>query len=68
MSPLIDAIDREASTLPPQVQQEVLNFIGYLRARYQGQSDAAWLERAWGAAPAFPDRPAQEPLAEIKPL
>ena len=27
-----------------------------------------WLERAWGCAPDFPDRPEQLPLDDIQPL
>ena len=30
---LIEAIDQAASTLPPEFQREVLDFIGYLRIR-----------------------------------
>ena len=68
MGNLIEAIDREASALPPEFQREVLDFIGYLHAKVERQSDPAWLERAWGAAPDFPDRPAQPPLADLPGL
>ena len=53
----VEAIDKEASTLSPEFQREVLDFIGYLRAKSGRKFDPAWLERAWGAAPDFPDRP-----------
>lgn len=61
---LIEAIDREARTLPPQRQREVLYFIRYLRTKCESTTDLAWLERVWGAAPDFPDRPPQPPLTE----
>ena len=41
---------------------------GYLRAKNERKSDPAWLERAWGAAPDFPDRPQQQPLFEMQRL
>lgn len=68
MNTLIEAIDREASALPPEFQREVLDFIVTLHARVGQKSDPAWLERAWGAAPDFPDRPAQPPLADLPGL
>lgn len=68
MKNLIEAIDKEASTLPPEFQQEVLDFIGYLQAKNERKSDPAWLERAWGAAPGFPDRPPQLPLSDMPGL
>ena len=66
MNNLVEAIDKEASTLPPEFQREVLDFIGYLHAKSESQFDPAWLERAWGAAPDFPDRPQQLPLSDIQ--
>lgn len=54
---LIAEIDKKVSTLPPECQREVLDFIGYLHAKRERQTDPAWLDRAWGSAPAFPDRP-----------
>ena len=68
MNSLIAAIDKEASTLPPKFQREVLDFIGYLHAKSERKSDPAWLERAWGAAPDFPDRPQQLPLSDMQGL
>ena len=65
---LIEAIDQEASTLPPEFQREVLDFIGYLHAKRKSQADPAWLERAWGVAPDFPDRPAQPPVPVMQRL
>jgi hypothetical protein len=64
MNDLIAAIDRQASTLPPEFQREVLNFIGYLQTKREQSADPAWLDRAWGAAPDFPDRPQQPPLTD----
>lgn len=57
MNNIIGAIDKEASTLPPKFQREALDFTGYLHTKSVRKSDPAWLERAWGAAPDFPDRP-----------
>ncbi len=68
MNNLVEAIDKEASTLPPEFQREVLDFIGYLRAKSERKPDPAWLERAWGAAPDFPDRPQQFPLSDMQGL
>ncbi len=68
MNNLVEAIDKEASTLSPEFQREVLVFIGYLHAKSERKSDPAWLERAWGAAPDFPDRPQQLPLSDIQGL
>jgi hypothetical protein len=68
MNNLIAAIDKEASTLPLEFQREVLDFIGYLRAKSERKFDPAWLERAWGAAPDFPDRPQQLPLSDMQGL
>jgi hypothetical protein len=68
MNNLIAAIDKEASTLPMEFQREVLDFIGYLHAKKERKSDPAWLERAWGAAPDFPDKPQQLPLSDIQGL
>ena len=68
MNNLIAAIDKEASTLPPEFQREVLDFIGYLHAKSERKSDPAWLERAWGAAPDFSDRPQQLPLSDMPDL
>jgi FKBP-type peptidyl-prolyl cis-trans isomerase (trigger factor) len=64
MQQLIDAIDREARNLPPEAQQEVLDFISQLQRKYQSVSQSAWLEQAWGAAPDFPDRP-EQPLLDL---
>ncbi|MHB8211915.1 MAG: hypothetical protein ACYDDP_11350 [Acidithiobacillus sp.] len=68
MNNLVEAIDKEASTLSPEFQREVLDFIGYLHAKSERKFDPAWLERAWGAAPDFPDRPQQLPLSDIQGL
>ncbi|MDD5374143.1 DUF2281 domain-containing protein [Acidithiobacillus sp.] len=68
MNNLVEAIDKEASTLPPELQREVLDFIGYLHAKSERKFDPAWLERAWGAAPDFPDRPEQLPRSDIQGL
>ena len=68
MKSLMKAIDKEASALPPAFQQEVLDFIGYLHAKRTRQADPVWLERAWGAAPDFPDRLAQPPLLDLPQL
>lgn len=67
-SPILDAIDRGASALPPDMQREILDFIGYLRMKYERQSDPGWLEKAWGSAPEFPDRPPQPPVEDIQGL
>lgn len=64
MPQLIDAIEREARSLPAEAQQQVLDFIGQLQHKYRSASSAAWLEQAWGSAPDFPDRPEQPPLDE----
>ena len=66
MNSLIKAIDKEASALPLEFQREVLDFIGYLHTKRERQSDPAWLERAWGAAPDFPDRLPQLPISDVK--
>jgi hypothetical protein len=68
MNNLVEAIDKEASTLPPEFQREVLDFIGYLHAKSERKSDPAWLVRAGGAAPDFPDRPQQLPLSDMQGL
>ncbi len=68
MNELIKAIDKEASTLPPEFQREVLNFIGYLQTKREKATDSAWLDRAWGAAPDFPDRLPQPPLSDVQGL
>lgn len=68
MNKLIEAIDKEASTLPPEFQREVLDFIGYLREKNTRKPDPAWLERAWGIAPDFPDRVRQLPLSDMPGL
>lgn len=65
---LIEAIDREARRLPPQHQREVLDFIGYLHLKREPATDPSWLERVWGAAPDFPDRPPQPPLTDVQDL
>lgn len=54
--------------LPPEFQREVLDFIGYLHTKHVRPPDAAWLERAWGIAPDFPDRPPQPPLGDASVL
>ena len=64
MNNLIEAIDKQASALPPEFQREVLDFIGYLHAKSERQADPAWFERAWGVAPDFPDRLSQPPLSK----
>jgi len=48
MQRLIDGIDREVRSLPPEAQQEVLDFISQLRHKYRNASQSAWLEQAWG--------------------
>ena len=68
MNNLIEAIDKQASALPPEFQREVLDFIGYLHAKSERQADPAWFERAWGAAPDFPDRVYQIPLSDMQGL
>lgn len=68
MNKLIAAIDKQASTLPPESQREVLDFIGYLHAKNERNSDPTWLERVWGAAPDFPVRPPQLPLSDMQGL
>jgi hypothetical protein len=68
MNNLVEGIDNEARTLPPEFQREVLDFIGYLHAKSERKSDPAWLERAWGAAPDFPDRLQQLPLSDMQGL
>ncbi len=68
MNTLIEVIDKEVSTLPPELQREVLDFIGYLQSKREKAADPAWLERAWGAAPDFPDRPPQLPLPDMQGL
>ena len=39
MNNLIEAIDKEASALPPEFQREVLDFIGYLHVKRERQAD-----------------------------
>lgn len=68
MNKLIEAIEREASTLPPECQREVLDFIGYLHAKRERQADPAWLERVWGVSPDFPGRLPQPPLSDLQGL
>lgn len=68
MNNIIEAIDKEASALPPEFQREVLDFIGYLHTKRERKSDPAWLERAWGAAPDFPDRPQSLPVSDMQGL
>ncbi len=66
MNEIIAAIDQEASALPPQYQREILDFIGYLRMKYERQTEPGWLDRAWGIAPDYPDRPTQPPIDDIQ--
>lgn len=68
MNTLVEVIDKEVSTLPPELQREVLDFIGYLRTKRGRAADPAWLDKAWGAAPDFPDRPPQLPLSDMQGL
>lgn len=68
MNNLIEAIDKEASMLPLEFQREALDFTGYLHAKNERKSDPAWLDRAWGTAPYFPDRPQQLPLSDMQGL
>lgn len=68
MTNLIATIDKEASSLPLESQRQVLDFIGYLRAKNERKPDQAWLDRAWGAAPEFPDRPKEPPLFNMQAL
>ena len=68
MNNIIEAIDKEASALPLEYQREVLDFIGYLHTKSERKSDPAWLERAWGAAPDFPDRPQSPPVSDMQGL
>lgn len=62
MNTLVEAIDKEVSTLPPALQQEVYDFVGYLQSKRVKKGDTAWLEKAWGVSPDFPDRPSQLPV------
>ncbi len=66
MNPIIEHIEQSARKLPPELQQEVLDFIGYLQAKQQNSPDPAWLDKAWGAAPDFPDRLPQLPLTDLQ--
>lgn len=66
MNNIIEAIDKEASALPPKFQREVLAFIGYLHTKSERKSDPAWLERAWGAAPDFPATVVSSPMDQSK--
>ncbi len=68
MTNLIATIDKEASSLPLESQRQVLDFIGYLRTKNERKLDQAWLERAWGAAPDFPDRPKEPVLTNVQAL
>ena len=65
MNNLVEAIDKEVSTLPPALQQEVYDFVGYLQSKRMKMGDAAWLEKAWGVSPEFPDRPSQLPVKTV---
>jgi hypothetical protein len=62
----IEAIDRRVSRLPLDDQREVLDFVEFLSARRGRVASPDWVGRAWGAAPDFPDRPAQPPLDGIE--
>ncbi len=64
----VAAIDQEVSALPPEYQREVLDFVEYLRDKRARQAPADWIDRAWGASPNFPDRPAQPVIDAIEPL
>ena len=64
MNTLVEVIDKEVSSLPPELQQEALDLIGYLQTKRGRAADPAWLDKAWGAAPDFPDRLAQLPLSD----
>lgn len=64
----VAAIDQQVSALPPEDQREVLDFVQYLREKRSRQVPKDWIDQAWGASPAFPDRPAQPALEELKPL
>lgn len=66
MNNIIEAIDKEASALPPEFQRKVLDFIGYLHTKSERKSDPAWLERAWGASPDFLDTVACSPMDQSK--
>lgn len=65
MNTLVEAIDKEVNTLPPVLQQEVYDFIGYLQSKRMKIGDAAWLEKAWGVSPDFPDRASQLPVKAL---
>ncbi|MBP9174733.1 MAG: DUF2281 domain-containing protein [Rhizobiales bacterium] len=64
----VAAIDQEVSALPPEYQREVLDFVEYLRDKRARQAPADWIDRAWGASPDFPDRPAQPVIDAIETL
>lgn len=59
---LADTIQVQASDLPPDLQQEVLGFIGYLRGKTAQRTESPRLDQARGCAPDFPDRPSQPEL------
>ena len=59
---LADTIQVQASDFPPDLQQEVLDFIGYLRGKTAQRTESSWLDQAWGCAPDFPDRSSQPEL------
>ncbi len=64
----VAAIDQEVSALPLEYQREVLDFVEYLRDKRARQVPVNWIDHAWGAAPNFPDRPAQPAIDIIDPL
>lgn len=65
MNTLVEAIDKEVSTLPPALQQEVYDFVGYLQSKRMKMGDGDWLEKIWGVSPEFPDRPSPLPMKAI---
>jgi hypothetical protein len=62
-------IARRAAQLSPELQAEVLDFVEFVGQRRQRIPDTGdWLRAVWGAAPDFPDRVAQPPLADAPTL
>jgi len=63
-----DLIRTQADALPEEMQREALDFLLFLRmkATHAGHLSGADSEmlRLFGAAPEFPDRPADEPEPE----
>lgn len=64
----VAVIDQKVSSLPPEYQREVLDFVEYLWEKRARRIPGDWIDRAWGASPDFPDRAAQPSLDGIAPL